>query len=91
LSHQFGVATSVFWWGAGECHEGAGLAEAVPGLAVYGKGLLAEVDGCAVCFLGLRRSHRLSGAWPSTTRKMVAGQDRRCSAWARASSYRPAS
>jgi len=87
------VATVGLLVGAGECHEGAGLAEAVAGLAVYGKGLLAEVDGCAVCFLGLRRlAQGCQGPGPPP--RGTSGpraRDSACSAWARASSYRPAS
>ncbi|MER5529863.1 hypothetical protein ABT075_35650 [Streptomyces sp. NPDC002677] len=64
--------------GAGKCHEGAGFVEAVAGLAVYGEGILAELDGCTVCFLGLRRrAQGGQGLALHQAERVVAGQRRR--------------
>lgn len=76
--HQFGGALVGLPVGAGECHEGAGLAESVAGLAVYGEGLLAEFDGCAVCFLGLRcLAEGCQGLALHHAERVVAGQGQR--------------
>ncbi|WP_159053375.1 hypothetical protein [Streptomyces regalis] len=47
MAQQFGGGAVGGPVGAGEHHEGAGLAEAVAGFAVDGQGLLGEFDGAS--------------------------------------------